>query len=83
MQNDAIADKLSSLMKQREEVLHEQTKHAVIIDEKEETIKSIMKLLGTETSAWTNEMMKKVVNRINLDRHNDEIEIVYNFSLSN
>jgi len=70
-------------MKQREEVLHEQTKHAVIIDEKEETIKSIMKLLGTETSAWTNEMMKKVVNRINLDRHNDEIEIVYNFSLSN
>jgi hypothetical protein len=47
-----------------------------------ETIESLSNLLETDISDWTNEMMKKVVNRINVDMSNDTIEIVYNYAIS-
>jgi len=82
LQNDVIAEKINSLMKQREEALLEQNKHITNVDSEGETIKYINMLLKTDINEWTNEMMKKVVQKINIDMGNDVVEVVYNYSLS-
>jgi len=78
LQNDSISSQINVLTAKREEVLFECNKLTVDIDDETETIKAISKLLEIEISEWNNEMMKKVINRINLDKCNNEIEIVYN-----
>jgi len=82
-QNDAIAEKFKVLMQQREIALIEQNKLSVNIDNEGEAIKFISALLKTDINEWTNEMMKKVIHKINLDMGNNEVEIVYNYAISN
>jgi len=83
VQNDSIAEKLNSLMREREEALLEQNKLTINFDAEGETIKFIDNLLKTDINEWTNETMKKIINRINLDMSNNEVEIVYNYAISN
>ena len=82
LQNDSIAEKLSSLMSLREEALLEQNKIAVNVDGEGETIKHVRNLLETNVSDWTNDMIKNVVNKIHLDKRNNEVEISFNFAIS-
>ena len=83
VQNEAIEEKLTSLMKKREEILYEQDKTAISIDSEGETIKAVKALLDVDTSLWTNEMMKKVINKIVIDSPNKDIEILFNYDISN
>jgi len=82
LQNDSIADKLNSLMSLREEALLEQNKLVVNVDGEGEMIKTVRHLLEIETSEWTNNIIKKVINKIHLSKQNNEVEIFFAFAIS-
>jgi len=82
LQNDSIAEKINSFVQQREEALLEQNKLTVDVDNVSETIKLVRRILETPVDDWTNEMMKKIINRINIDMGNSEVEIIYNYAIS-
>ena len=82
VQNEAIEEKLTLLMQQREEMLHEQSKIFVCVDDEGNVIKAVKALLEIEHSQWTNEMLKKVINKVNIDIPNNDIEILFNYDTS-
>jgi len=82
IQNDSIAEELTKLTAQREELLREQNKIVVHVDNEGEQIEAITELLEKDVSEWTNEMLKKVIAQINLDMSKNEIEIIFCFSNS-
>jgi len=82
LQNEVIEEKLTSLMQQREEMLHGQSKTAVTVDNEGNVIKAVEVLLGIDSSEWTNEMMKKVIRKINIDTPNKDIEIQFSYNTS-
>jgi hypothetical protein len=83
LQNDSIAEKINNLMNLREEALQEQNKIVVNVDGEGEMIKTIRHLLEVDVAEWTNDIIKKVINKINLNKLNEEVEISYTFAISN
>ncbi|MCL2456914.1 MAG: hypothetical protein FWD19_05135, partial [Defluviitaleaceae bacterium] len=73
---------LKSLMDLREEALLEQNKLAVNVDGEGETIKTIKILLEKDVSEWSNDLLKKIINKIHLSKQNNEIETSFNFAIS-
>jgi len=82
LQNNPIAVKLNSLMELKEIALREQNINAVNIENEEDFIESIKIILDTDISAWTNEMMKKIISKINLNMRNDVVEILFKNAIS-
>ena len=82
VQNEVIEEKLTSLMQQRENMLREQNKIFVNLDDEGNTIKAIKALLDVDSSLWTNEMLKKVIDKIYLDMPNNDIEIQFSYNTS-
>jgi len=81
LQNAVIEEKLSSLMQQREERIFEQNKIIVPVDKQAETIKDIKTMLETDTTLWTNKMLKTVIQKIILEVPQNEVTIFYNYSI--
>jgi len=82
LQNEVIEEKLNSLMQQREILLLEQNKIVVNVDDEGNTIKAIKALLDVDSANWTNEMLKKVISKINIDMPNNDIEIQFSYNTS-
>jgi DNA invertase Pin-like site-specific DNA recombinase/plasmid stabilization system protein ParE len=82
LQNDSISEKMRVLMEQREEALLEQNRLAIDFDEEGENINSIREILDAETTAWTNQMMKRAVNRIYLDMLKNSVEMAFNYQVA-
>ncbi|MCL2224544.1 MAG: recombinase family protein [Defluviitaleaceae bacterium] len=81
-QNDSIAKKFQLLTEQREIALIEQNWLNENVDNEGETIKFIDTLLKTDINDWTNEMMKKVIDKIYIDMRNEVVEVVYNYAIT-
>jgi len=77
LQNASLAERIKALSQQKEEALLEQETHYINNINEEETINAIQVLLENQMSEWTNEMMKRVIQRICIDKHNNEVEIKY------
>jgi len=81
LQNEAIEEKINALMQQREEILFQQEKTAFNADAEGETITAVTKLLEMDVSQWNNALMKKIINKIYMDIPNNDIEILFNYTL--
>ncbi len=81
LQNEAIEQSLKKLVVKREKALSDLNKVVVNIDGEKEIISTIKQLLNVSVEQWTNEMMKKIIENIEVDMTNNEFFIFFKFRL--
>jgi site-specific DNA recombinase len=81
LQNEPIAEQINLLTIRKEELLYEKKKLTSNGEEEGETVKSIRRLLEIDVSEWTNGDMRKIINKIYVDKISNTVEIYYNFAV--
>ncbi|MCL1884960.1 MAG: recombinase family protein [Defluviitaleaceae bacterium] len=78
LQNDAIEEKINTLIQKKEEL----TNHTTVNDNtEEEAIKTIKETLAVDVSQWDNFLIKNIIKKIHLDMIDDYVEIIFNYGL--
>jgi len=81
LQNDAIEKDLQGLMTKREIALEQASRLAIDIDEEKETTTAIQTLLSMSEGQWTNEMVKRVVDRVEVSMREKQADIFFIFQI--
>ncbi len=81
LQNEVIEKKLKALLNEKENIIYESKIVGLKQTTEKDIICAIEKLISLDTSQWTNEMMKKIINKIDIDISNEEVEIQYLFQV--
>ncbi len=81
LQNETIEKELKILMEQKEKLIAESKLIILHGDEEKKAIQLVEALLGLETGHWTNEMMKRIVERIEVDMLVGETNIFFKFTV--
>ncbi|MDL2248886.1 recombinase family protein, partial [Tyzzerella sp. OttesenSCG-928-J15] len=80
LQNEAIEKDLNKLFEEKEKLLNEMDT-SMDFDNERETISIIENLLDVSTETWTNEMMKRIIDKIEVDMVGCEVHIFFKFRL--
>lgn len=81
LQNEVIEKDLKNLMAKKEKILFNLNKKDIEIDEEGEVIETVKGLLNLNPEQWTNEMMKKIVEKIEVDMPKNYFNIFFKFSM--
>lgn len=81
LQNESIEKDLKYLTEQREILISEQNKYKVKADGEKEMINTIKNLLNLDVEQWTNEMMKKIIDKIEVNMRENEVDFYFKFNV--